>query len=145
MIITDFNNYQLTNNYSSKKYNYKPDNLKKIIGCLTQAKETMINPIAAHYVIYTNYDFKTKTLIERIKRILGNTSSLFFYSIEQTLKQMKYKTVHFHLCLIIDVPMDDNENENEIFDMVLSNLQKLKNVDSSYTHEAKNIKQRLWN
>lgn len=139
------NLYNLIKSTDKLKYNYSKKNAEKIGAIIFKAKETMINPIAAHYVLFVNYDFNAKDIVPRLNRVLEDKvkDSMFFYSIEQSTKQVKYKTAHIHLCLILDVPLAANA-DTLFLGTVLSTLQGLKNVDTNYNHIEKNITSRMW-
>lgn len=139
------NIYNLINTTGKIKYSYDHDKAETIGAAILQAKATMANPVAAHFVLFTNYEFSISSIAPRLNRVLGNKVKdlMYFWSVEQTFKQIHYKTVHIHLCLILDVPLG-SDYDYLFKDLALTALQGLKNVDVKYTSSKKDIVKRMW-
>lgn len=140
------NGYEYSIGNGRKKYTFNKEHQHKITAVLTQAKETMINPVAAHYVIYVNYDFAINSLIPKLRRLIKEKNKMdfmFFYSIEQTYSQKKYKTVHIHLWLIVDI-INTIDIDNLFNTVIINDLQTLANVATNYDHPEKEIFKRMW-
>lgn len=139
------NIYNLIKSTGKRKYKYDHDTAETIGATILQAKDTMTNPVAAHFVLFTNYGFNTKAIAPRLNRVLkGKVKDLmYFWSVEQTYKQKFCQTVHIHLCLILDIPFG-TDYDYLFRDIALTALQGLKNVDVEFNDCERSIVKRMW-
>lgn len=139
------NIYNLINSKHKKNYQYDPVNAETIGAVILQANETMLNPVAAHFVLFTKYDFKISSIVARLKRVLGNEVNglMYFWSVEQTYMQKFCETVHIHFCLILDVPFLNADYDHLFKDIALPALQGLKHVDVNYNDSERAIVKRM--
>lgn len=139
------NGYIYSFSRKNKKYTFNKENQLAITAVLAKASDTMINPVAGHFVLYVNYSFNIKRMIPKVRRLFkekNNRDFMFMYSIEQTEAQKKYNTVHIHLWVVADIP--NSSDANELFEIdLIKDLSTLKNINNDFTYPERNITQRI--
>ena len=139
------NIYNLINSKHKKSYQYDHVNAEAIAAVILQANETMLNPVAAHFVLFTKNDFKISSIAQRLNRVLKDKVNglMYFWSVEQTYPQKFCETVHIHFCLILDVPFLNGDCDDLFRNIVLPALQGLKHVDVNYNDSEREIVKRM--